>query len=99
MFLETQSPYKSTIRRKFEDVTGEFLADAKGRLKPKTHHRYKTSILKLAETFAGHWWDAVTKDALLAYIKDRKLDQVKISTIQRDLTALSQAAEYAIAHD
>ncbi len=98
MFLETQSPYKSTIRRKFEDVTGEFLADAKGRLRPKTHHRYKTSILKLAETFAGHWWDAVTKDALLAYIKDRKLDQVKISTIQRDLTALSQAAEYAIDH-
>lgn len=96
MFLQSQSPYKATIRRRFEDVTGEFLVEAKGRLKPKTHHRYKTSILKLAETFGGHWWDAVTKDALLAYIADRKADQIKISTIQRDLTALSQVAEFAI---
>lgn len=96
MYLQTASPYKATIRRKFEDVTAEYLADAKGRLKPKTHHRYHTSILKLAETFAGHWWDAVTKETLLAYIKDRKADQIKISTIQRDLTALSQVAEFAI---
>lgn len=96
MFMETVSPYKSTIRRRFEDVTGEYLASAKTNLKPATHRRYKTSILKLAETFAGHWWDAITKETLLEYIDERKGEGVKISTIKRDLTALSQAADYAL---
>lgn len=98
MFLAAQSPYAGTIRRKFEDVTGEYLAEAKSRLKPKTWQRYELSILKLADTFAGQWWENITKAALLEYIKDRKEEGVKISTIQRDLTALSQAAEYAIEH-
>lgn len=96
MFLERLSPYKSTIRRKFEDVTGEYLASAKNNLKPATHRRYKTSILKLADTFAGQWWDNITKETLLEYIEERKSDGVKISTIKRDLTALSQAADYAV---
>jgi integrase/recombinase XerD len=94
--METVSPYKSTIRRRFEDVTGEYLASAKSNLKPATHRRYKTSILKLAETFAGRWWDAITKETLLEYIDERKGEGVKISTIKRDLTALSQAADYAV---
>ena len=96
MFLESVSPYKSTIRRKFEDVTGEYLASAKASLKPATLRRYKTSILKLAETFAGQWWDTITKETLLEYIDERKADGVKIATIKRDLTALSQAADYAV---
>lgn len=94
--MQQVSLYKGTIRRRFEDVTGEYLASAQGVLRPATHRRYKTSILKLAETFAGHWWDAVTKEALLKYIDDRKAELVKISTIKRDLTALSQAADYAV---
>lgn len=96
MFLAQQSPYHGTVRRKFEDVTGEFLADAETTLKPKTHQRYKLSIYKAAETFAGRFWDAVTKEALLDYIAARKKEGVKIATIRRDLTALSQSAEYAI---
>lgn len=96
LFLEEQSPYAGTIRRKFEEVTGDFLADAEGRLKPKTLQRYKSSIFMLAETFAGQWWESITKDSLLAYIDERKADGAKIPTIQRDLTALSQAAEFAM---
>lgn len=96
MFMESVSPYKSTIRRRFEDVTGEYLASAKVTLKPATHRRYKTSILKLAESFAGQWWDAITKETLLEYIDERKADGVKIATIKRDLTALSQAADFAV---
>lgn len=96
MFMESVSPYKSTIRRRFEDVTGEYLASAKANLKPATHRRYKTSILKLAETFAGQWWDAITKETLLEYIDERKGEGVKIATIKRDLTALSQAADFAV---
>lgn len=96
MFMESVSPYKSTIRRRFEDVTGEYLASAKANLKPATHRRYRTSILKLAETFAGQWWDAITKETLLEYIDERKADGVKIATIKRDLTALSQAADFAV---
>lgn len=96
MFMESVSPYKSTIRRRFEDVTGEYLASAKSTLKPATHRRYKSSILKLAETFAGQWWDAITKETLLEYIDERKDEGVKIATIKRDLTALSQAADFAV---
>lgn len=95
MFLEQQSPYHGTVRMKFEDVTAEYLADAETTLKPATHTRYKSSILTMAETFAGRWWDSITTDTLLAYISERK-KVAKIPTIKRDLTALSQAAEYAI---
>lgn len=96
LFLEQTTPYAGTIRRKFEDVTADFLTDAAGRLKPKTLQRYTTSILMLAEWFSGQWWESVTKEALIAYIDERKADGAKIPTIQRDLTALSQAAEFAI---
>jgi integrase/recombinase XerD len=95
-YLAKQSPYHGTVRKRFEDVTAEYLDDAETTLKPKTHKRYQTSILKLAEVFAGRWWDAITKDAIIDYIAERKRDGIKIPTIKRDLTALSQAAEYAI---
>lgn len=95
MFLAQQSPYHGTVRMKFEDVAGDYLADAKTTLKPATHTRYTSSLMTLGETFAGKWWDSITTDALLAYIAERK-KVAKIPTIKRDLTALSQAAEYAI---
>lgn len=95
MYLAAQSAYHGTIRMKFEDVVDAFLEDAETTLKPKTHKRYKSSLYTLADTFAGKWWDSITTDALLAYIADRKR-VAKIPTIKRDLTALSQAAEYAI---
>lgn len=95
MFLAQQSPYHGTARMKFEDVAGDYLMDAKTTLKPATHTRYASSLMTLGETFAGKWWDSITTDALLAYIAKRK-KVAKIPTIKRDLTALSQAAEYAI---
>ncbi len=95
MFLAQQSPYHGTVRMKFEDVTGDYLLDAQTTLKPATHTRYTSSLMTLGETFAGKWWDSITTDALLAYIAERK-KVAKIPTIKRDLTALSQAAEYAI---
>lgn len=95
MFLAQQSPYHGTVRMKFEEVTGDFLLDAKFTLKPSTHTRYTSSLLTLGDSFSGKWWDAITTDALLAYISERK-KVAKIPTIKRDLTALSQAAEYAI---
>ncbi|MES2783135.1 MAG: site-specific integrase [Pseudomonadota bacterium] len=96
MYLKAQSAYHGTVRMKFEDVTGAFLDDAQTTLKPKTHTRYKSSIFMLSDTFAGKWWDAITTESLLAYIAERKAAGAKIPTIKRDLTALSQAAEYAI---
>lgn len=96
MFLEQQSPYHGTVRRRYEDVASEFLVDASTTLKPKTLQRYKSSIMTMAETFAGQWWDSITKDTLIAYISQRKASGAKIPTIKRDLTALSQAAEFAI---
>lgn len=95
MYLAAQSAYHGTVRMKFEDVADAFLEDAQTTLKPKTHKRYKSSLYTLADTFAGKWWDAITTDALLSYIAERKR-VAKIATIKRDLTALSQAAEYAI---
>lgn len=96
VWLAEQSPYVGTIRRKFEEVTGDFLAEAETRLKPKTLQRYQSSILMLADKFAGQWWEQITKEALIEYIDERKAEGAKIPTIQRDLTALSQAAEFAI---
>lgn len=98
-FLAQQSPYHGTARRKFADVTGEYLLAAEATLKPKTHARYRLSIMVLADTFGDHWWDAIDKAALLGWIDRRKASGVKIATIKRDLTALSQAAEYAIERD
>jgi integrase/recombinase XerD len=95
MFLAQQSPYHGTVRMKFEDVAGDYLADAQTTLKPATHTRYTSSLMTLGETFAGKWWESITTDTLLAYIAERK-KVAKIPTIKRDLTALSQAAEYAI---
>lgn len=96
LFLEEHSPYHGTIRRNFDDVVAEFLAEATSRLKPKTIKRYDVSALQLAEKFSGQWWDAITKRAVVEYIDERKAGGVKIPTIRRDLTVLSQAAEYAV---
>lgn len=95
-FREEHSLYHGTIRRTFDDVMDGFLIEAKSRLKPKTYKRYEVSALQLGNKFSGQWWDAVTKAAVVEYIDERKADGVKIPTIKRDLTALSQAAEWAI---
>ena len=96
LFLKEQSPYHGTIRRSFDDVLAEYLIEAKTRLKPKTLKRYDVSALQLAAKFGGKWWDDITKRAVVEYIDERKADGVKIPTIRRDLTVLSQAAEHAM---
>lgn len=95
-FLADTSPYHGTVRRSFDDVVDGFLIEAKSRLKPKTMKRYEVSAVQLAEKFSGKWWDQVTRRAVVEYIDERKAAGVKIPTIRRDLTVLSQAAEYAI---
>lgn len=96
LFLAENSPYHGTIRRSFDDVVAEFLAEATSRLKPKTIKRYDTSALQLAAKFSGRWWDTITKRSVVEYIDERKTDGTKIPTIRRDLTVLSQTAEFAI---
>lgn len=98
LFLQETSEYHGTTRRSFDDVMDSFLLDAKDHLKPKTIRRYETSSVVLADTFSGQWWDQVTKDAVLEYIKERKAGGASVPTIKRDLTVLSQAAEWAIEH-
>lgn len=95
-FLEENSPYHGTIRRTFDDVLSGFLEEARSRLKPKTMRRYDTSAVQLSNKWSGQWWDQVTKASVVEYIDERKKDGVKIPTIKRDLTVLSQAAEFAI---
>jgi len=95
-FLEAHSPYHGTSRKTVEEVLAAFTAEALSRLKPKTIKRYDVSTLQLLDRFEGKWWDEVTKLAVVQYIDDRKADGAKIPTIKRDLTVLSQAAEYAI---
>lgn len=95
-FLEQNSPYHGTSRKLFEDVLEGFTQEAATRLKPKTVKRYDVSALQLLDRFEGKWWDEITKLAVVQYIDDRKADGAKIPTIRRDLTVLSQAAEFAI---
>lgn len=73
-----------------------FLAEAGTRLKAKTLKRYDTSTLQLSRKFSGRWWDSITKRSVVEYIDERKAEGVKIPTIRRDLTVLSQAAEWAM---
>lgn len=94
--LASVSAYHGTVRRTFDDVMADYLLDAETTLKPRTHARYETSALMLADKFAGRWWDSVTKETVLEYIAERKAAGTKIPTIRRDLTVLSQAAEFAI---
>lgn len=96
VFLTENSPYHGTIRRSFDDVLDGFLIEAASRLKPKTLKRYEVSAGQLAEKFTGQWWDTVTRRAVVEYIDERKAAGVKIPTIRRDLTVLSQAAEWAV---
>lgn len=98
LFLEENSPYHGTIRRSFDDVMDGFLKDAGHRLKPKTVKRYEVSSLQLEQKFGGQWWDSITRQSVVDYIDARKADGAKIPTIRRDLTVLSQAAEWAIEH-
>lgn len=98
-FLESVSLYHGTVRRSFDDVVDGYLLSVKPRLKDKTYQRYEVSALQLASKFSGKWWDEVTKKAVQEYIEERKAEGVKIPTIRRDLTVLSQAAEWAIDHD
>lgn len=95
-FLAENSPYHGTVRRSFDDVMVGFIEEAATRLKPKTVKRYEVSVLQLASKWAGAWWEAVTRRAVVEYIDERKEDGAKIPTIRRDLTVLSQAAEWAI---
>lgn len=97
-FLQETSEYHGTVRKKFDDVMDAYLLDAKPRLKPRTLQRYETSAAMLADRFTGLWWDEITKPAVLQYVIDRKADGASIRTVQRDLTVLSQASEYAIEH-
>lgn len=96
LFLKEHSPYHGTIRRAFDDVVAEYLKEAATRLKPKTIKRYDVSALQLAEKFGGMWWEGVTRRAVVEYIDERKTAGAKIPTIRRDLTVLSQTAEFAI---
>jgi len=96
LYLEQASPYHGTIRRGFDVVLSEYLAEARTRLKPKTALRYDVSALQLLAKFEGQWWDDITKRSVVEYIDQRKADGAKIPTIRRDLTVLSQAAEFAI---
>ncbi len=95
-FLAENSPYHGTVRRSFDDVMVGFIDEATTRLKPKTIKRYEVSALQLAKKWAGQWWESVTRRAVVEYIDERKEDGAKIPTIRRDLTVLSQAAEWAI---
>jgi integrase len=95
-FLEENSPYHGTIRRSFDSVIEGFLDEAKSRLKPKTLKRYDVSAVQLMAKWSGQWWDSVTRRSVVEYIDERKATGTKIPTIRRDLTVLSQAAEWAI---
>jgi integrase len=99
LFLAENSPYHGTIRRSFDDVVDQFLAEARSRLKPSTVERYETSALQLADKFTGRFWDTITRKSVVEYIDERKATGTKIPTIRRDLTVLSQAAEWAIEHE
>jgi integrase/recombinase XerD len=94
--LKENSPYHGTISKTFDMVMAEFLEEARSRLKPKTVARYDTSALQLANKWGGQLWPQVTKQSVVEYIDERKRQGVKIPTIKRDLTVLSQAAEYAM---
>lgn len=96
VFLAETSPYHGTIRKAFDDVLAEYLSEAASRVKPKTLARYDVSALQLANKFTGQWWEQVTRRAVVEYVDERKASGAKIPTIRRDLTVLSQAAEYAI---
>lgn len=95
-FLEENSPYHGTIRRSFDSVIEGFLEEAASRLKDKTLKRYDVSAVQLMVKWSGRWWDEVTKRSVVEYIDERKASGAKIPTIRRDLTVLSQAAEWAM---
>ena len=92
------SPYHATSDYTFDDVMAGYLLSAESSLKPKTHQRYRTSALMLTDHFGGKKWANITKAAIHEYIEERKRQGAKIPTIKRDLTTLSQAAEFAIEH-
>lgn len=96
--LADVSPYYASSDYTYDDVMGAYLLSAKASLKPKTLRRYTTSALMLTDHFGGKSWASINKQAVLGYIEKRKADGTKIPTIRRDLTTLSQAAEYAIEH-
>ena len=96
VFLAETSPYHGTIRKACDDVVAEYLTEAASRVKPKTLKRYDVSALQLAEKFSGLWWEQVTRRSVVDFIDERKAAGAKIPTIRRDLTVLSQAAEYAV---
>lgn len=98
LFLEERSVYHGSVRQKFDDVMDAFLRDAASHVKPKTLARYEVSAMILAETMTGKWWSEIDKDMVIAFVDARKEAGVKIPTIKRDLTVLSQAAEWAIEH-
>lgn len=95
-FLAENSPYHGTVRKTFDDVLAGFLDEARSRLKPKTMKRYDTSAVQLMGKWSGFYWEQITKAAVVEYIDERKAGGAKIPTIKRDLTVLSQAAEYAV---
>lgn len=94
--LAEVSPYHGTIDQRFDAVMSAYLTDMVTVAKPKTAARYTQSSLILTDHFGGRWWHSITKQSVLEYIEARKADGIKIPTIKRDLTVLSQAAEYAI---
>ena len=94
--LADLSTYHGASERTFDSIMADFLLDAETRLKPKTVKRYASSMLMLTDVFGGWPFHSITKQAVVAYVDRRKSEGTSIPTIKRDLTVLSQAAEWAM---
>lgn len=97
IMLADLSPYHGSTRQLVEDVIDSALASIE--VKPKTLARYVQSGLILARHFEGKYFDQVTKQEVIGFIKERKLEKVTVRTIKNDLSVLSIAAEHAIECD
>ena len=80
----------------YDFVVEQWARETKSNYKPKTWRRYEQSQGQLKQHFSGRPWSDVNKDSVQKYVEDRKAAGITVATVKRDLTILSQAAEYAI---
>lgn len=98
-FLLENSPYHGTTRRSFPDAAAGWIETHAGNLKPKTRRRYDSSLGLLLPHFEHLFWDQITKSRIQEFVDARRKQGAKPATINRDLTVLSNIANYVIDAD
>lgn len=83
----------------YDFVVQQWASETKSNYKPKTWRRYEQSAGQLKLHFGGRPWADVHKATVVEYVENRKASGTTAATVKRDLTVLSQVAEFAIEKD